>query len=383
MIAGGGGGAYDSGNGNSDTNPNHNGKDASYLNGSSTNAGNSDKPGGGGGLVGDSSKYPGYSLLSGTPSSTIANSIHYGAWPGGSGSYNGGGGGSGYSGGNATDDKGGGYGGTSYINPNYVTEKFRGYEYDQSMNPWSIPGSIIMTIGRDGDEYILAKDSEGTKYFNYDILSWELIPNQGILTPTDYETYGIADIENVNGLLNNVTFLASSPHQEKKLFIDGKANKLVITSDFEIDMTSIYTIKNWTITGYQSSISNIKLAVSIDHGQNYKILIDNTWTNIDINDKSLFYSQGININDLTTIASNKWKELNATNLRFAFLIHQLQNSNNPVLTNIKFTADLVGGWRKAIHPTDYDYEYKTSESAIITINTAGDYKINYLDRISS
>jgi len=44
-------------------------------------------------------------------------------------------------------------------------------------------------------------------------------------------------------------------------------------------------------------------------------------------------------------------------------------------------ADLLGSWRKAIHGTNYDYEYIAPDTCKITINTAGDYKINYLDQV--
>ena len=326
-------------------------------------------------------------ILSGQPSYTVnAAGANLPSWGGGGSGWYSGGGGGGYSGGNGGTGASAaaanqGSGGTSYMNPSYVTETFRGHEYDQALSPWTIPGEVKIEIpGKDEAEWFLACDAEGNKYWNPAQNKWALIPNQGQLTPTDFETYGtVPSIDGFTGFIEgNVKFFCSSPYQNKDLTINGLARTQLIKCNFEISLVQVDVFKSWNLNNLHPSVT-IKAAVSVDHGLTYKILISNIWTNIDINNKDLFYAQGIMLQDLNTIPNVKWKELGATNLRFAFIVHQNANHNNPVLSSIDLVADLLGSWRKAIHGTNYDYEYIAPDTCKITINTAGDYKINYLD----
>ena len=378
FVAGGGGGAY----GNSDQGGTNQasvcGKDALFSNGTHTNGGivtlftnashtvvspilisGTSAPCQGPGLTGDTeilgdrSPQKTYSILSGLPPSTVSSrqSIRNdgtsvtrptnGTWGGGGGSWTGGGGGGGYSGGNTSNIEGG-YGGTSYMNPAYVTEIFRGYETDPLKNPYSIPGSVEISGGRDDSEWFLAEDTEGFKRWEESQHKWILLPNQVPPTSEDYEMYGVVNpINGFAGLIEgDVKFLCSSPYPSKALNINGYANKQLIKCNFEMSLIQVDVFKSWNLNNLHNSVT-IKVAVSVDHGLTYKILASNIWTNIDINNRELFYTQGILITDLNTIPNVKWKELGATNLRFAFMVHQNANYNNPVLSSIDLVADLL------------------------------------------
>ena len=413
FVAGAGGGASDSDNPSNISNGERfMGKDALYTNGTNTNGGlvstkHVHSAGPGAGLTGNGFTTPAtgylqdtlinYNLLSGRPVSTMGtratyttrgNGVLWGTWGGGGGAINGGGGGAGYSGGDAPDmdvaisNSSGGYGGTSYINPQYVTEIFRGYETNASMNPFSIPGSVQIFGGRDESEWFLAEDEEGFKRWEESLHRWVLLPNQTPPTAQDFETYGVANpIGGFSGLIiGDVNILCSSPYPTKDLTISGYINKQLVKCNFEMSTVQVDVFRSWNLNNLHNSVI-IKVAISVDHGLTYKMLASNIWTNIDINNRELFYAQGILLQDLNTIPNVKWKELGATNLRFAFIVHQTASFNNPVLTSIDLVADLLGSWRKAIHGTNYDYEYIAPDTCKITINTAGDYKINYLDQV--
>jgi hypothetical protein len=384
FVAGGGGGASSCVIG-------RNGGDANPNNGVNTNAGAGSDGSAGSGLTGTNTTGSGTkpsAILANVPGVTSnASTAHNATWAGGGGGWYSGGGGGGYSGGNggagSSSSANGGTGGTSYMNPTFVKEIFRGHEYDASIHPWSIPGEVTIDMnGKDESEFFLAVDPEGTKAYSLITDQWELIPNQNELTPVDYESFGTSpEIKSLNGLIQGkVRFLVSSPNNEKFLNFEGMVNKQVIRSNFEMDFTSIQTLKSWNVTGRHDS-SNIKVAVSTNHGMTYKILQGNIWTEIDINDREAFYNQGIDIEALTTIPDVKWKELSISNLRFAFLVHQVAYYNNPILSKIELLCDLTGGWRKA-KEVDYDYEYISPEVCKLTIHSNGDYKINYLNRIS-
>jgi len=394
FVAGGGGGARVSGVIHPE------GYDASYSNGTNTLGGlieydeeNNRGSCGGAGLTGNSvsitaAPKTAYNLLSGTPSSTVNSRIlqgvtDAGTWGGGGAEYYGGGGGGGYSGGNVSYNEGGG-GGTSYMNPAYVTEVFRGYETNAAMNPYSIPGSVIITGGRDDVEEILARDSEGNKYWDKNVGQWLLLPlnPQGDILPSNFIDYGWSEsYDNFNGLVpGDVTFYCRTPYTTKNLTISGLARYQVVKSTTELNMTQLDVIKQWNTVNLNNSVT-IKIAVSADSGITYKILSNYNWTTINIDDRDLFWAQGIPLTDLNTIPSAKWLELGARGLRIAFIIQQNYTYLPPVLTSIQMVADLVGAWRKAVHGSQYDYEYLANDLAKITFNQAGSYKVNYLDKV--
>jgi len=416
FVAGGGGAAADSDPARLTNDLNALGKDASPNNGLTTNGGiltgtplhqHTECPGAG--LSGNAESYTNtvathdklktYNLLSGTPSNTTSSRSSYGksvlnpwaTWGGGGGHLNGGGGGGGYSGGNVigtfvTPGSLGfaGDGGTSYINPNYITEVFRGYETNVAMNPYSIPGSVVITGGRDTTETLIAVDSEGNKRWNNINKVWELHPTNpyGDIYPSTFLDAGNTETyDSFEGLIpGDVKFYCSSPNLNKYLMIDGLARYQVITSTTELNMSQIDQIKNWNVKGLHAS-ANIKCAISTDGGLSYKILSNYNWISIDIRDRELFWSQGISLADLNTIPSEKWLEGRPLSFRFAFIINQNYLYEQPVLSGIEVVSDLVGAWRKAIHGSQYDYEYIASDLAKITFNQAGSYKVNYLDKV--
>ena len=388
FVAGGGGGTYDEAFGDA-----FNGGDADYNNGKNTNAGINGSPYGGGGLT-NSSGY-GMSILSGSPSSDYLYTPHHGGWGGGGASYNGGGGGGGYSGGNATNDGGSGNGGTSYINPILCTETFRGYatlakDSNRNLkNPWTAYGFVEIELGRGPEKYILAKDSDGYKYFNGITLldnttndtgndTWELLPNQSAPTQDIYETYGKYMITNSNGLQDKVRFLVSSSEEDDTIDISGKVNKTIVETK-DTNTSDIDTIKSTTFTGNTAG-AIIKFAVSKDSGVSWQTYNNGVWKDIDVTNKDKFLNDGCYIDQITTIPVNDWKDYLSKTLRFKFIIDQ-DNTTGNLINEIKFNADLLGSWMH-FKESQVQYEYISDTELKITFLEAGDYKVNYLDKIS-
>lgn len=388
FVAGGGGGTFDQEFGDR-----FNGGDADYNNGKNTNAGINGKPYGGGGLT-NSSGY-GMSILSGSPSSGCLYDPYHGGWGGGGMSYNGGGGGGGYSGGNATNDGGSGNGGTSYINPILCTETFRGYatlaqDSNRNLeNPWTAYGFVEIELGRSPEKYILAKDSDGYKYFNGITLldntindtgndTWELLPNQSIPTQDIYETYGKYMITNSNGLQDKVRFLVSSNEEDDTIDISGKVNKTIVETK-DTNTSDIDTIKSTTFTGNTAG-ATIKFAVSKDSGATWQTYSNGAWKDIDVTDKDKFLNDGCYLDQITTIPVNDWKTYLSKTLRFKFIIDQNDTTGN-LINEIKFNVDLLGSWMH-FKESQAQYEYISDTELKITFLEAGDYKVNYLDKIS-
>lgn len=392
FVAGGGGGCYDEYFGTT-----YYGYDADFNDGDNTNGGAGGRPGGGAGLTGNGSGgYTAYNLLSGTPASTSLNGVYNGAWGGGGHSYNGGGGGGGYSGGSATNDNGGGYGGTSYINPTLCTETFRGYatvaeDSERNLtNPWTAYGFVEIELGRDESKFILAKDSDGYKWFNGttnldDTTNssatnrWELLSNQNIPTQDIYDAYGDKVITSADGLQNNVRFLVSSITKDEELSIAGLVSKTVVEMTKDCNTSDVDTISNISFTGDLTN-ADVKFAVSKDSGTTWQTYRSGAWKDIDITDKDDFLTSGYSLNNFNSIPKDDIKTYLSKKIRFAFIIDQTGDKTATLIKSIKITVDLVGSWKHA-KESQVEYEYVSDTDLKVTFLEDGDYKVNYLDKI--
>ena len=398
FVAGGGGGCIDSSFGNAT----YYGLDAVTSNGTNTNGGTSSHTRGGAGLTGNGAGGSGgnqaYAILSGTPSHTTLNTTHYGGWGGGGGSYDGGGSGGGYSGGNSRGNGAGGSGGTSYINPSLCSEISRGYatvEADSERNltnPWTAYGFIELELGRDESKYILAKDSEGYKYFDgAECLDgtvrpiftnqWKLIDNQSVPEEITYKDYGNTIITNRIGLLDDARFLVMSKEAKESINISGHINGAIIEQIQDVSISDISLIKSITSTHNLDNL-DVRFAMSKDSGKTWQTYNAGSWTDIDIHNKQEFMDNGYSLAQFSTIPLESWNGYKAKVIRFAACITQNGANGKTVLDNIREIADLVGSWRH-FKESEAQYEYISDTEMKVTFLEGGNYKVNYLDSISN
>lgn len=398
FVAGGGGGCFDSSFGSTT----YYGTDAVVTNGTNTNGGSASGGSGGAGLTGNGVKGRGPSgglnLLSGSVPTTSLGSAHYGGWGGGGGSYNGGGGGGGYSGGQARGDSAGGDGGTSYINPNLVEEISRGYATVEAdigrnlTNPWTAYGFIELELGRDENKYILAKDSEGYKYFDGAEYvdgttkpsftnQWQLLTNQMIPDEDTYKDYGKSIINNRTGLLDDVRFLVMSKENKETINISGYINGALVEQNKDVSISDISLIKSIVSTHNMDNL-DVRFAMSKDNGKTWQTYNSGTWANIDIHNKQEFQNNGWSLAQFSTIPLEDWNNYKAKVIRFAAIITQNGPNGKTILDNIKEIADLVGSWRH-FKESEAQYEYISDTELKITFLEGGNYKVNYLDSLNS
>lgn len=394
FVAGGGGGCYDSSFGAA-----YYGADADYKDSINTNGGSGNDTGGGAGLTGNggtSHNGTAYSILSGKPTTTVLNTNKHGGWGGGGNPYDGGGSGGGYSGGNSKGDGHGGNGGTSYINPLLCTETFRGYatvDKDSARNlenPWTAYGYVEIEFSDRADKLILAKDSDGYKWFNGDTNpdgtinasatnTWELLSDQSVPTQDTYDTYGKALITNVTGLQDKVRFLISDIDENDELNIIGKVNKSVVEQIKDNNTSDIDIINSLTFTGATNN-TIIKFAVSKDYGDSWQTYNNGGWKDIDITDRDRFLSDGYLLDQIVSIPLTDWTSYMSKSLRFAFIIDQTDDKTGQLIDNIQINADLLGSWAHA-KESQAEYEYVSDNALRVTFLEAGDYKVNYFDKI--
>ena len=94
-------------------------------------------------------------------------------------------------------------------------------------------------------------------------------------------------------------------------------------------------------------------------------------------------NEGISMSDVATISEMQWDTFfNADNgdkgIAIAFAMSITDITDVAYLDNLRVTADMRGGWRKAVHGTDYDYAYPNNTVLKIEINADGNYKVNYV-----
>ena len=397
FVAGGGGGCFDSSFGST-----YYGGDAVVTNGTNTNGGTASGGSGGAGLTGNGTKGSGpsggYNLLSGSVPTATLNTIHYGGWGGGASPYDGGGAGGGYSGGSAYGNSKGGAGGTSYINPTLCTEISRGYatvEEDSERNltnPWTAYGFIELELGRDESKYIIAKDADGYKYFDgAECLDgtikmtftnqWQLIPIQNEPDESIYKEYGNIIINNRIGLLDDARLLIMSKEPKESINISGHVNGTLVEQIQDVSISDISLIKSITSTHNVENL-DVRFAMSKDNGKTWQTYNYGSWDNIDIHNKQEFMDNGWSLSQFDTIPLEDWNSYKAKTIRFAACITQNGPNGKTVLDNITEIADLVGSWRH-FKESEAQYEYISDTELKITFLESGNYKVNYLDQLST
>ena len=342
FVAGGGGGCLDSSFGNAT----YYGLDAVTSNGTNTNGGTSSHTRGGAGLTGNGA---------------------------------------------------GGSGGTSYINPSLCSEISRGYatvEADSERNltnPWTAYGFIELELGRDESKYILAKDSEGYKYFDgAECLDgtvrpiftnqWKLIDNQSVPEEITYKDYGNTIITNRIGLLDDARFLVMSKEAKESINISGHINGAIIEQIQDVSISDISLIKSITSTHNLDNL-DVRFAMSKDSGKTWQTYNAGSWTDIDIHNKQEFMDNGYSLAQFSTIPLESWNGYKAKVIRFAACITQNGANGKTVLDNIREIADLVGSWRH-FKESEAQYEYISDTEMKVTFLEGGNYKVNYLDSLN-
>ena len=160
----------------------------------------------------------------------------------------------------------------------------------------------------------------------------------------------------------------------------------LVTPKGLIDTTSFEKINYVTITSTESvadtSINHITLIVTTDNTTYYtwnKITLD--WVEIDHTNLEQVQQNGIKPSELSTLTSADWDKLikkpNVEGIGFAYYLEQSDFDDVVEVDEISLNVDMIGSWANAKVGTDYDYEYPSNKSLLVTLLSDGDYKINY------
>ena len=160
----------------------------------------------------------------------------------------------------------------------------------------------------------------------------------------------------------------------------------LVTPKGLIDTTAFERINSVTVTSTVSvatpSRNNITLIVTTDNTTYYtwdKLTLD--WVEIDHTNLDQVQQNGIKPSEISTLTFADWDKLikkpNVEGIGFAYYLEQGDFDDIVEVDEISLNVDMVGSWVNAKVGTDYDYEYPSNKSLLVTLLSNGDYKINY------
>lgn len=155
-------------------------------------------------------------------------------------------------------------------------------------------------------------------------------------------------------------------------------NDTILTPIELISLKSIEGIDKVSVNKSISGTGACRLAVTTDLAT-YKTFNGTEFVNIDISNISTFKTSGITPEVLSTIIREQWDTLTTgkTGIGFAYLPTIEESTDICNIVDINLTVDMKGTWKKAIHGTNFDYDYPQNDILRVSISTEGSYKINY------
>ncbi|OLN21695.1 hypothetical protein BTO30_13410 [Domibacillus antri] len=146
----------------------------------------------------------------------------------------------------------------------------------------------------------------------------------------------------------------------------------------DINIRSIENIDSFSLNTLISGQAIVKTAVSFDSGVTWYTRSGTVWAVIPM-DLASMKADGMTPAVLNALTTVEWTELRGTSdtVRFAYLLSAEEVTDTLEVRDLVSQMDMRGTWKKAAHPTIYDYEYPFNDQLRVTIFASGDYKINY------
>lgn len=213
---------------------------------------------------------------------------------------------------------------------------------------------------------------------------WENLIDFDIYTWTDDVNIPKAEIQVPHyTLLDGLSapkLLMYSENANPVVNVEAIPNGQLIKPSGDIQLKLLEKINTVKLTGSALGSGVIKTIYSIDSGKTWKSydVINNLEITIDITQLEDVKNKGLSIQDFNNM-NVKWDDIiKDGKIRFAYYLEIGNEADVANVDKLEINMDLVGRWKKAIHPTDYDYEYDNT-NLYITFKTNGSYKANYAE----
>lgn len=210
---------------------------------------------------------------------------------------------------------------------------------------------------------------------NWDVISDTLPTKQqfidkGMDTIPDWSA-----LSQLTGEIEIVTWTEEENAQRDIEMIAIPQDQIVLPTK-DINIRSVENIDSFTLRVMQEGQGVIKTAVSFDSGITWYTRSSGMWVEMGLNN---IKTEGMTPVVLNAITSSEWAALRGTSstVRFAYYLSVEEVTDLATVNDLVSQMDMKGTWRKAVHGTDYDYEYPNNDQLTVTIYQSGDYKINY------
>jgi hypothetical protein len=200
------------------------------------------------------------------------------------------------------------------------------------------------------------------------------------VTEDMFKTYGMNDLnipysaisQMVSPVLLQYTNIDKSS-LSMKLTAAPKDQLVIATGNIVIK--NVQNIDSFTLTAAETGNGKVRIIASVDDGATWQAFNNGLWNNINPTAADVITS-GMTIDGFNAVGAN-WNEYIVDKVRFGYALCIESATDSALVDKIANQVDLNAKWKKAIHGTDYDYEYNDNETLKITINTSGGYKVNY------
>lgn len=206
----------------------------------------------------------------------------------------------------------------------------------------------------------------------------KLADNWSVLTAEErealFEGTSEASIEDLKTLGKFKVLILNKENAPSTLSVSGiKKNNQVIKPKSLIDMFAFEHINTISVASNVANGGTVEVAITVD-GTNYHVWGGSSWESIDVDTATTWMST----ETLSSLTVTQYDLLlaDAEYFAVAFKLGQTVYDDTAELVSYTVTADMKESWAKAIHNTDYAYNY-TNKTLIVKLLKAGTYKINY------
>lgn len=236
-------------------------------------------------------------------------------------------------------------------------------------------------------EKYLVRDGNELMTWNTGTGQWQYVGPSDLLTQGDFDTYGM-ELEDLSSaypdelvgaspeLLMWSNSLTDISPQLRKTAVPHPG---LIKATGDIDLLNVRNIRAFNVTTILAGSGKVRLMASRDEGITWYTHDGSNWASINVDDLAEVETNGMTPGDFNTIPGSAWDELvgEAHKIRFAYYLELDALTDQAETDALVATFDMWGIWEKAIHGTQYDYQYTDNTLLEVSLYANGDYKINY------
>lgn len=231
----------------------------------------------------------------------------------------------------------------------------------------------------------LIEDAGELKVYSHVTESWSIVGN----APATIENFNSDGMMSLAGIpWNDLTatvpnVLAATYYKDKEYEAEMIAipTSRIIHPVSDITLVGVSGINSIKFTGEETNGGMVRMAISTDKGQSWKIWDNGSfvWSDIDISNETELRGFGMSMEMISNLTREDWDKLmqGIETIRFAYYFEQDIYTDKAEIDQFEMNVEMLGAWSMAMPGVDYTYSYPSSTDLLVTLMTDGSYKINY------